>query len=96
MEILYLEGIHFVNFPKWIADLENLQYLGINGCTFENDIPDYFHKLKLKEVKYYISKFSGNNIPSKTYQNLLTPNYTKLKKEFSHKKLSFLFSADYY
>lgn len=96
LETLYLEGIQFVDFPKWIADLQHLQYLGINGCTFENDIPEYFQKLKLKEVKYYISKFNGYNISPKTYQNLITPNYTRLKKEFSHEKLSFLFSADYY
>ncbi|RXG32277.1 leucine-rich repeat domain-containing protein [Leeuwenhoekiella marinoflava] len=96
LETLYLDGIHFVDFPKWIADLKHLNYLGINSCTFEYDIPEYFQKLKLKEVKYFISKFSGSNISPKTYQNLITPNYTKLKSEFSHKKLSFLFSADYY
>ncbi|MBB1366368.1 hypothetical protein H5154_08230 [Pseudoalteromonas sp. SR44-5] len=96
LETLYLERIHFVDFPKWIADLKHLQYLGINGCTFEHAIPEYFQKLKLKEVKYFISKFSGSNISSKTYQNLITPNYTKLKDEFSHEKFSFLFSADYY
>ncbi|MFK3865779.1 leucine-rich repeat domain-containing protein [Pseudoalteromonas rhizosphaerae] len=96
LETLYFDGIHFIDFPKWVADLQHLQYLGINNCTFENAIPEYFKKLKLKEVKYFISKFSGNNIPSKTYQNLITPNYTKLKKKFSHEKLSFLFSADDY
>ncbi|MEH6656337.1 hypothetical protein [Leeuwenhoekiella marinoflava] len=96
LETLYLEGIHFVDFPKWIADLKHLNYLGINSCTFEHDIPEYFQKLKLKEVKYFISKFSGSNISPKKYQNLITPNYTELKKKFSHEKLSFLFSADYY
>ncbi|WBL21119.1 hypothetical protein [Zunongwangia sp. HRR-M8] len=96
LETLYLGGVHFVDFPKWIADLEHLQYLGINACTFEHDIPDYFQKLKLKEVKYYFSKFRGYNISEKTFQNLMTPNYTQLKKKFSHEKLSFLFSADYY
>ena len=94
LETLNLEGIHFVDFPKWIADLKHLKYLGINACKFENDIPEYFHKLKLKEVIYFISKFSGSNIPYKKYQNLITPNYTELKDNFSHKKLSFLFSAD--
>ncbi|MBW2960575.1 hypothetical protein [Mesonia aestuariivivens] len=96
LETLYLDGIHFVDFPKWIADLKHLNYLGINNCTFENTIPDYFQKLKLKEVKYYFSKFSGYNISEKTFQNLMTPNYTQLKKKFSHEKLSFLFGADYY
>ena len=96
LETLYLDGVHFVDFPKWIADLKHLNYLGINSCTFEHDIPEYFQKLKLKEVKYFISKFSGSNISPKTYQNLITPNYTELKKKFSHEKLSFLFSADYY
>lgn len=96
LETLYIEFLHFVDFPKWIADLKYLKYLGINGCTFDNDIPEYFQKLKLKEVKYHFSKFSGYNISEKTFQNLLTPNYTKIKSQFSHKTPSFLFSVDYY
>ena len=50
----------------------------------EDVIKDTGHqKLKLKELKYYISDFNGHNMNPEKYNNLITPGYTELKKEFS-------------
>lgn len=83
LETLSIEGNHFVDLPTWIADLPNLKRLSIDNCKFENAVPEYFQKLKLKELKYYISGFNGHNMNPEKYNNLITPGYTKLKKEFS-------------
>ncbi|MEP5255039.1 MAG: hypothetical protein ABJQ39_08295 [Winogradskyella arenosi] len=83
LKTLSLGGNDFVDLPTWIADLPHLERLDIDGCKFENAVPEYFQKLKLKELKYYISGFNGYNMNPKKYNNLITPGYTKLKKEFS-------------
>ncbi|PZW42465.1 hypothetical protein LX95_00777 [Mesonia algae] len=83
LKTLSLGGNDFVDLPTWIADLPHLERLDIDGCKFENAVPEYFQKLKLKELKYYISGFDGYNMNPKKYNNLITPGYTKLKKEFS-------------
>ena len=83
LETLSIEGNHFVDLPTWIADLPNLKRLSIDNCKFENAVPEYFQKLKLKELKYYISGFNGHNMNPEKYNNLITPDCTKLKKEFS-------------
>ncbi len=83
LKTLSLGGNDFVDLPTWIADLPHLERLDIDGCKFENAVPEYFQKLKLKELKYYISGFDGYNMNPKKYNNLLTPGYTELKKEFS-------------
>ena len=83
LETLSLGGNEFVDLPTWIADLPKLDRLDIDGCRFENDVPEYFQKLKLKELKYYISKFGGFNMNPNKYKYLITPGYTQLKKEFT-------------
>jgi len=84
LETLSLGANSFENLPLWIADLPNLSRLSIDHCRFENPVPDYFKKLKLVELKYYINKFSGHNMPYDNYRNLITPNYTKQVGEFSN------------
>ncbi|SHJ19863.1 hypothetical protein SAMN04488096_11059 [Mesonia phycicola] len=83
LKTLSLGGNDFVDLPTWIADLPHLERLDIDGCKFENAVPEYFQKLQLKELKYYISGFDGYNMNPKKYNNLITPGYTELKKEFS-------------
>lgn len=83
LKTLSLGGNDFVDLPTWIADLPHLERLSIDGCKFENAVPEYFQKLKLKELKYYISGFDGYNMNPKKYKYLITPGYTELKKEFS-------------
>ncbi|WP_289023929.1 hypothetical protein [uncultured Salegentibacter sp.] len=83
LETLSLGGNEFIDLPTWIADLPKLDRLDIDGCRFENDVPEYFQKLKLKELKYYISKFGGFNMNPNKYKYLITPGYTQLKKEFT-------------
>ncbi|MBP1840566.1 leucine-rich repeat domain-containing protein [Formosa algae] len=83
LKTLSLGGNDFVDLPTWIADLPHLERLDIDNCKFENAVPEYFQKLKLKELKYYISGFDGYNMNPEKYKNLITPGYTELKKEFS-------------
>ncbi|WP_299779047.1 hypothetical protein [uncultured Formosa sp.] len=88
LETLSLGGNDFVDLPTWIADLPKLERLDIDGCKFENPVPEYFRKLKLKELKYYISGFGGYNMNAEKYKYLITPGYTKLKKEFSKEAIA--------
>ncbi|MGJ8549372.1 hypothetical protein [Winogradskyella wichelsiae] len=83
LKTLSLGGNDFVDLPTWIADLPHLERLDIDNCKFENAVPEYFQKLKLKELKYYLSGFGGHNMNPEKYKNLITPGYTQLKKEFS-------------
>lgn len=83
LETLSLGGNDFVNIPNWISTLPRLTRLDIDGCQFENAVPESFRSLKLKELKYYIGKFNGGNMPAEKYKYLITPGYTKLRKEFS-------------
>ncbi|WP_458627039.1 leucine-rich repeat domain-containing protein [Winogradskyella sp. PC D3.3] len=83
LETLALGGNNFKDLPTWIADLPKLTRLDIDGCKFENPVPAYFRKLKLKELKYYLSGFSGFNMNPEKYKYLITPGYTQLMKEFS-------------
>ncbi|MEP2057595.1 MAG: hypothetical protein ABJJ05_07295 [Maribacter litoralis] len=84
LETLYVDNIDFDHLPTWIADLPKLTRLSIDGCSFKYSVPEYFQKLKLKELKYYISKFKGSNMSPEKYKYLITPGYTILKKEFSN------------
>ncbi|QXP59971.1 hypothetical protein [Olleya sp. HaHaR_3_96] len=88
LKTLSLGGNDFVDLPTWIADLPQLERLDIDGCSFENAVPEYFTKLKLKELKYYLSGFGGYNMNQKKYNNLITLGYTELKKEFSKEAIA--------
>ena len=88
LETLSLGGNDFIDLPTWIADLPKLNRLDIDGCKFENAVPEYFRKLKLKELKYYIGKFNGGNMNPDKYKYLITPGYTELKKEFSKEAIA--------
>ncbi|WP_159023657.1 leucine-rich repeat domain-containing protein [Formosa sp. L2A11] len=83
LETLSLGGNDFINIPNWISALPRLTRLDIDGCQFENAVPESFRRLKLKELKYYIGKFNGGNMPAEKYKYLITPGYTKLRKAFS-------------
>jgi len=88
LKTLSLGGNDFVDLPTWIADLPQLERLDIDGCSFENAVPEYFTKLKLKELKYYLSGFRGYNMSPDKYNNLITQGYTQLKKEFSKEAIA--------
>lgn len=83
LQRLYLDGYHIDGLPNSIAQLENLKQLSIESTWFRNPLPEAFAQLKLKELKMFMSKYGGNNMKKELYENLLTPNFTKIVRMFS-------------
>ncbi|NME68188.1 leucine-rich repeat domain-containing protein [Flammeovirga aprica] len=75
--LLSIESMNIETLPNDIAQLPKLEYLSLSGTKLET-LSDEFRSLKLKELKMYRSKFSGNNMKEKIYAKLLSPNYTKI------------------
>lgn len=83
LETLYLDGFHVEGLPLSMADLPHLKYLSIDSTTFKQPLPKDFQRLRIKELRMFLSKFAGNNMREELYATLLTPGLTKIVKEFS-------------
>jgi Leucine-rich repeat (LRR) protein len=82
LNVLYLDGFYVDDLPKSIASLPNLSYLSIESTTFRHKLAEDFRQLKIKQLKIYRSKFAGNNMKQDLYEPLITPNMTKIVREF--------------
>ena len=79
LHTLGLDYLSFYTLPKSMAALKNLKRMSING-HFDH-FPEELRALELDQLRYYFSKFAGNNIPKRVYSVLVNTN-TRLVREF--------------
>lgn len=84
--MLCFDSMYLDDLPSSIAYLPNLEYISINSTNFRNKLAPDFKNLKIKELRMFISKFSGNNMREELYETLITPGFTHFVKEFSFNK----------
>ena len=88
LKVLYLDGFYLNNLPSSIAQLPQLEFLSLDLTLIKNKLSDEFKNLKLKEIRMFRSKFSGNNMKLEIYEHLITPTITKIVREFSSDSFS--------